>query len=326
MHRLFVKLQLVKHSIFLIVRKQQVRKSHPNRQFIGINLVEHLGDIVASEPVIRYLRQQYPDAFLVWFVRQQYRELLMAHPDIDLVVPVACITEGILIQNLPILDRLIDLHINGKECSYCQKKLINNGNPEITIDTFLSYGGLLQIFCESAGLPRLKDHPSIHIPDAVVLKVNRLNLPQKFVVIHCTASDEHRNWDKELWRVLVKQILEQTGLHVVEVGLVPVVINDSPNYLSVCGKVSIMEMAEIISRANVFIGVESGPAHIANAMETPGVILLGPIYSFKRYLPYTGMYADLLSTRILYNENGIKHISLEEVYHSLLQQLNISAE
>jgi len=322
-HRWLVQLQLIKHSVVLLLWKQQAKKANPECQIIGINLVEHLGDIVASEPVIRFLKRQNPNVLLVWFAREHYRELLVSHPDIDLVVPVLCITEGLLIRKLPIFDSFVDLHINGKECLCCRRKLVNSGNPEITINTFLSYGGLLQIFCECAGLPRLNDHPRIHIPNSCVLRVNNLNLPKKFVVIHCTANDECRNWATGRWQVLVRQLTEQVGLYVVEVGLNPVVLDDIPNYRNVCGQVSVMEMAEIINRADVFLGVESGPAHIANAVETPGVILLGPLYSFSRYLPYTGMYSDSLRTQHVYNEHGIKHITVEEVYNSLMHQLNV---
>ena len=301
-----------------------IRKISPAQKIIGIHLIEHMGDIVACEPIIRCLRQRDPDAFLVWFVREQYSELLRHNPEIDLVLTVSCLTEGILIRGVPVFDEFVDLHINGKECPCCRIKLVNSGNPEITINTFLSYGGLLQIFCECAGLPRLHDHPRIHIPDATVLRVDSLNLPENFVVIHCTANDENRNWATEFWQVLVRQLTEQMGLYVIEVGLNPIVRSDSPNYYNVCGQVSIMEMAEIINRANVFLGVESGPAHIANAVKTPGVILLGPIYSFKSYLPYTGMYADSSRTQHVYSEHGIKHITVQEVCDSLTHQLSTS--
>lgn len=40
-----------------------------------------------------------------------------------------------------------------------------------------------------------------------------------------------------------------------------------------------------------FVGIDSGPAHLANAVQTPGVILLGRHGVFRQYMPFTGFYA-----------------------------------
>jgi len=35
-------------------------------------LLEHLGDIVACEPVVRHLKEKYPDSYFIWGVKQAY--------------------------------------------------------------------------------------------------------------------------------------------------------------------------------------------------------------------------------------------------------------
>ena len=49
--------------------------------------------------------------------------------------------------------------------------------------------------------------------------------------------------------------------------------NDDENSRNLCGQTGIAESAEIIRRATLFIGIDSGPSHLANAVKTPGVIL-----------------------------------------------------
>ena len=45
---------------------------------IAIGLVEHIGDIVACEPVVRHLRSIHPNAEISWVVNEGYRELIDA--------------------------------------------------------------------------------------------------------------------------------------------------------------------------------------------------------------------------------------------------------
>ena len=106
--------------------------------------------------------------------------------------------------------------------------------------------------------------------------VDRLGHPTHFVVIHCVSSEVIRDWPREKWIELVAEILEELGLPVVEIGTRAVVVTrDAIRRRSLCGKLSIQQTAEVMRRAALFIGIDSGPAHIANAVGSPGVILLG---------------------------------------------------
>ena len=85
-----------------------------------------------------------------------------------------------------------------------------------------------------------------------------------------------KDWQTGLWNGLIDHIYAMRGLRVVELGLrSPLGRNDDESYRDLCGQTSIAEMAEIIRRAALFIGIDSGPAHLANAVKIPGVILLG---------------------------------------------------
>ena len=53
------------------------------KKIIAVGLIEHMGDIVACEPVARHVRLKNPHAYIVWCVRSEYRELIDSHPSID---------------------------------------------------------------------------------------------------------------------------------------------------------------------------------------------------------------------------------------------------
>ena len=76
----------------------------------------------------------------------------------------------------------------------------------------------------------------------------------------------------------------------VEVGLSSNLTVSSPAYRNLCGQLTILETAEVIRRARYFIGLDSGPSHLANATGTFGFILMGSLNEFPAYNPYSGAY------------------------------------
>jgi len=80
-----------------------------------------------------------------------------------------------------------------------------------------------------------------------------------------------------------------------------------------CGKVSLLEMAEVIRRATLFVGVESGPAHIANAVGTHGIVMIGPYRGFGQYVPYSGDYGTGANATMLREPTGLSNLATERV-------------
>ena len=75
----------------------------------------------------------------------------------------------------------------------------------------------------------------------------------------------------------------------------------------------------MIRRARFFVGVDSGPAHLANALRVPGVVLLGRFYNFRQYMPFTGFYASMASdVKILRNLAGpARDLTPDEVWEAV---------
>ena len=48
----------------------------PGQELIAIVRTEHFGDIVSAEPISRYVRERYPKAHIVWFVKPSFHELV----------------------------------------------------------------------------------------------------------------------------------------------------------------------------------------------------------------------------------------------------------
>ncbi len=296
------------------------------RGTVAIGLVEHLGDVVAAEPISRFARQQYPSARVVWVTRKPYARVPSGFAAVDAVVSVTCLTEWLLLRATGIGDPAWDLHINQRYCPHCQIPVQKTG-PPAAIDpvTYYRSGNLLAVACLSAELPVLTDGPLLPIDAAASGQVDRLTLPERFVVIHCASNEASRDWPRRNWTELVAQILDGPGVAVVEIGTRSVVITrDALRRRSLCGKLSIRQTVEVIRRAALFIGIDSGPAHIANAVGTPGIILLCNYKGFGAYLPYSGRYQNDEGADIVRTDGPMEALTVAPVLAAVRRRLSLS--
>lgn len=262
---------------------------------VVIGLVEHIGDIVACEPVARYVKRKYPGCTVSWVVNKAYRDLIDANPYVDETVAVDCLTDWIKTSRHGLYDKVIDLHVNYRVCSHCRVPLIkDHGNPFVNAYEWLDYGALLEAFSVGAGLPKLSAGPQMYLLNQESQAVDALGLPAEYCVIHRESNNLEKDWTGANWQTLARWIGNELKLPIVEIGVSK---GDRPSPLNglavdLLNKTSILETAEVIRRARFFIGVDSGPAHLANAVLTPGVVLLGRMGAFRQYTPYTGLYGS----------------------------------
>lgn len=306
------------------------KKLPPQTPLIGFLLTEHLGDVVACEPVISYVKSRNPRACLVWLTKPAYASLVESHPLIHAVVPLNSVSEADVIIKSGGLDQVFDLHLTGKPCGrFGRYHVKRTGNAELTTQNYFQFGTLLAALAQSAGLPALETGPRLYVGSETKNKIDALALPEHYVVIHATSNEVARNWNDGYWPQLVEKLREEFDLPVVEVGLKPVLPKNFPGTIDFCGKLSPIETAEVIARAELFIGVDSGPAQCANALQVPSVILLGRYRTFGHYMPYTGYFHENEREMLLRSETHASELSIDTVYsraQSVLQaRLRVSS-
>lgn len=311
------------HYTLLKWRRFNFRFKSPNKKIIAISRVEHIGDIIACEPVSRYVRQKYPEADIIWVVRKPYRELIENNPNIDKTLVVNCLTEWMYLAKTSLFDEILDLHVQCRVCPKCRKKLKKRtGNSKITLENYYNFGNLLSVFCQSAGLPPLNRHPCIHIPQTIIRRVDGYHLPNEFISIHSLTNEESRDWLLLKWEELIEKMINTWQATIVEVGLESKLKNiKSQRFINLCGKLSILETAEVIKRSQIFIGVDSGPAHMANAVGTYGIILLGHYRAFKYYTPFSGHYENGDHADIIHANGPAANIPVEKVLDAIENRL-----
>lgn len=302
----------------LWLRKHLARGRPPT---LAIALVEHMGDIVAAEPIARAARQLFPRHHIAWVSKPPYVGLAANYPPVDTVVTVRCLTEAMLLHAAGVFDETWDLHLRGRICERCCIPVVKPGaGPDM--DTYFRFGNLTTIQCLSAGIPTVPGGPQLSPSPGAVASVDRLGLPHRFIVIHGVSSDNLRDWPASCWQDLVAAITTELDIDVIEVGLRPLAIpHDGARARNLCGRLSIMETAEVIRRATLFIGIDSGPAHLANAVGTPGVVLLGPYLGLDDYMPFSGGYEDGSTADLLRAAGTVANLPVATVMTAVRRRL-----
>lgn len=292
------------------------------RELVAISMLEHMGDIIAAQPIADAVRARHPDALVVWIVRPVYKEVVETYTAVDRVMAVQCISEWACLRDMQIIPRHYDLHVNRRVCPICNREVMREtGNPEIDTVNYLNYGNLLAVMCQNAGIPILGASPCLEIPERARRGVDNLNLPIQFIAVHALSNEVARDWKAEKWLELTRWLLDNTPLAVVEVGMKPTVSDSAGRVVSLCGQLSILETAEVLRRARLFIGVDSGPAHLAHAVSTPGVILKGAYRIYPRYNIYSGAYANGKLATLIEAEGPAANISVANVIHAVRERL-----
>lgn len=297
------------------------RISNPSRPVIGVLLAQHLGDIVASEPIIPALMDKYPHSKIVWIIQGHFRPLLENHPGIYRLVTEENMLFSFFLTQWNPFHQFFNLHLNElRKDPYFHIPLVNETATKLNINihNYYSQHNLLENFSQLAGLGLLTGQPTLYLPN----KKFSLPFEGNYWLIHRISNDPCREWTDENWIKLLQAAIQEWDINIVEIGTSQGLDFQHPNFLSLVGKTSVEDSLFLIKSAQFFIGIDSGPTHCANAFQIPALIMLGEFADFKKYMSYSGAYQLSNIACLVYHENGpAKKLSFDEVWTKLQQSV-----
>jgi|GEM_PF-1212030 len=292
-----------------------VRLTQNNR--IIINLEERIGDIIACEPVPRLIRRDNPKAYIIWITRYSNIPLVKYNSCLDRVLGVTSIYEWSILKRLFSHERIVDLLIDKKPCTAFGISLNNPNKYGITLDNYYHHGNLLEISLMSANMDKDDLSPTFYGLKPIPMPAHGPG----YIVIHGASAEPTRNWQTERWTELAQELIRK-DYTVCEVGTSQCIyLPDEKRYVNYCGLLSLQETAYVISNCCLFIGIDSALVHVANALNIPGVILLGYYRAFKQYMPYSGRYKNGENATIIQYDGYAKDIPLELVHKAAVESL-----
>lgn len=208
-----------------------------------------LGDVLWIEPVIRQLLHKYKRVI----VYTKYPVLFDNYP----FNKVQCKSK------LKFWEKLI---IKTEELLNFNKLSINLDNSYETKNNI----HILNAYQSKACLPLTEEYPCLYLSEE---EKERQFFPDKYVVLHLESLSDKKfrhvfgvNWNE------IVDFFKKRGFGVIQTGIQPI---ELPGSIYI--KTSIRELISLLNKASFFIGIDSGPSHLAASLKIPSMIFFGAV-------------------------------------------------
>lgn len=125
------------------------------------------------------------------------------------------------------------------------------------------------------------------------------------VVFHLGAGTQAKQWPVRHWQELLGRVLVDCGAQVVLAGsdadrtTAARVLGGRPwpRVIDWTGRLGLVELAALLRRADLLVGTDSGPAHLAAAVDTPAIVLFSGTNNPRQWQP-RGRHVVVLRHRV----------------------------
>ncbi len=141
------------------------------------------------------------------------------------------------------------------------------------------------------GRPSVPAGPRLASDEADWLHADRFSPLPPLLAVHFGAGNAAKRWPSRSWKVLVERFLEG-GWRVIVVGgaddlLLSSVLVPHERLRDWAGSLTVTQTTALLERADLFIGADSGPAHLAASAGTLSVILFSGTNQHRQWRPWS---------------------------------------
>lgn len=299
-----------------------------NQTYTNILIIKmsSLGDVIHALPSLYVLRRAMPEACITWAVHPAFAALLPGMPWIDeiyyvdrkrikdwsylrtvrqdlhsrrfdLVIDLQMIAKSALIAALSGGKKKIG-YWDAREGSFLVSHPVKGPHQhghiiEQLLDVMAALG------CDTSRF-EFPVHPHEEEKITVKQKLTAAGVSGRYAVIVPGTRGEHKKWPVSCWGALAQKLAEKQIYTVIsgapseaDMGREIRALSPSPYTVDLIGQTSLLELAALDEMAALHISCDTGPLHIANAMQTPLIALFGPTLP-DRSGPYGNPRADVL--------------------------------
>lgn len=273
--------------------------------------LRRIGDVILTTPAIAALKKSFPRASLTYVVEKPYVRLVEDHPALARVIAIdpklKARDSWRLIRWIrkEHYDAILDFHggprtslwaflsgarlkvgylIRGRGWPY--DIAVPRSNPQGPIHSVENHLNLVR----SLGV-NIPKEPPLYLPPARKEEAARVAglfkdkalAGAKAVVLHIGAGNRFRDWGLENLAALAGKLGGLRGVRVILIGgeddsarAAAIIEKGAVHAFSLVGRLNLIEIRDLIDRAALFVGPDSGPMHIAASTDTPIVAFFGP--------------------------------------------------
>lgn len=282
--------------------------------------LRHIGDSLLLTPTIVATKQKFPDAEIWVLVRESCDGILAGCPEIDRILTTANPDtskrrKGGFLSDLKLaallrrtkFDHVFELTDNdrarffalaARTSSRCTNKHRNLGwqwRPFFHRIHNAKRYGMHQVDRDYTfpskvlGLPSMAP-PLRFAPESLTPWKGLENLPQgRLIVIHPSTRWKRKEWPSTRWEELIQKLQPLSSRILLSCGpgleerRSSMALAIKFGVFSTEGTTSWSELAWILNRASLFVGVDTAAMHLAAATKCPTVCLFGPSPEFEYY-------------------------------------------
>ena len=278
-----------------------------------------IGDVLMTTPVVKALKTRYPECHLTYATDPQYY-----HGDLIRIL-----------EGNPYIDEVVDyrgidqqaFHLFVDLTGICPPYENKNNPPMNRIDLFARHVGT-----------RLDDPlPDYIIRDDEKQWANKIiqkwfgEGSYKTIVVHTASVDARRTWPVQNYIELITQLAAKRS------DLRFIILDQNRKnktwdykYCVNASDYGVRQMAALIWAADLFVGPDSGPMHVAGALEKEIVALFGSTHPDARINYYDGAVSVTADIDCLYcwysvcphNLQCMRAIPINKVQRAIIQKLD----
>lgn len=282
----------------------------PLKNILIINL-KYLGDLIVTTPAIKAIREKYSEAKITVLVRKPYKDILAGNNDIDEIIyydlsnkekrgfaKIKSEIDFVIQLRSKKYDAVISLQAGDRYALWaflCGAKFrvgpIENNMAFLFThraqvyenkSSFMDY--YLELAASFGAEPKSKQ--TFYVLNQAFLKTvedffshKNISPNDRYVCIHPGAGEASRKWNLNNYPLLINKILDQTEYKIVfTIG--PQEYINQPYFESLSNSRvivqysnNVQELAWVISKSEILIGMDSGARHLAAALKIPSLAL-----------------------------------------------------
>lgn len=325
-----------------VFKKNEGIKLEGIREILVIRTA-YIGDVVMTVPILKPLKERFPDSRLSFLTSAKAKDVLENNPYVDDVITYdpfwfypskkSGYIEFIRGFKKRSFDLVIEARGDIRELLFLVWPLKSKfklsydvGGGGYLLTHIVPYKGLKHkieyhldivkhLGCETENFDwgvHLTENEKDKVKD--IIRKNGIKYP--FISVHPGGRLPLKRWAPERYAALCDNLIKEYDISLVllsawaEMGIVDAIIkNMKYKPLTLVGKLNLRELSGILAESSLFICNDSAPLHIASAMKTPTVAIFGPSKSRE-----TGPYGNIhrvvekdFPCRYSCDENGCKH-------------------
>jgi len=288
----------------------------PSGARVAIIRLRSLGDCVLTTPALSLLKQARPDLQIAVVVEDCFAPVFAGNPDVDRILAPNAAGVGRFRPHLAInlhggatSVRLMLAAASGLRAGFGHFRFQPMYNVRIPrAQEILGVDREVHTAEHLASAMFYLGVPQTEIPRARLFAAP-LSRPRPYAVLHPFASEPGKTWPRESFLAVAKHLAYDLGLEAVFVSGANEDLSAFSEHTCFEGA-PLEEVKSLLAGATLFVGNDSGPAHIAAAFGRPVVVLFGSS-DVDHWRPWRTENVMLTSA------NGIQSIEVSEVVNAI---------